>query len=229
MNNLNESINYQFKKYISETLNETFCKTQEFNKEKKYKYIFAINYFISRPELSKYWNDYFKWSISFLYESYYSFSLGQKNGGFLLLRSSIENFVKYVVTKIGKANSIDERAFKPNNRILILYSWREKQLELEKKANALQANYNEFSKLSHSAINSDSSAVSFFSEINKEFNLNYNYGMAAFKKIVKIYIFFIVYICKDSLKYWETIDLDETFSIILTNGEYNKIYNFIKK
>lgn len=60
MNNLNESINYQFKKYISETLNETFCKAQEFNKEKKYKYIFAINYFISRPELSKYWNDYFK-------------------------------------------------------------------------------------------------------------------------------------------------------------------------
>lgn len=229
MNDINKSINYQFKKYKEEILEENFEKAKKFNKVKKYKYIFAINYFVSRPELSKYWNNYFKWSLSFLYEAYYSFSLGRTDSGVLLLRSSIDNFVKFIIKSIGKEDQIGETVFKPNNHILVTYEWKENQLNLTNKSRIFQEEYNNFSRLSHSAINSSATPISFFSQLNKDFKANYEYGMKSFKRIAKIYIYFIVYVCQDSLKKWDTVDLEETLSIMmLTKEERNKIYNFIK-
>lgn len=225
---IEKSIQYQSDRYINEILNDYINNARKKNNPKKYKYIFGINYIVSRPELSEYWNKYFKWSISFLFEAYCSISLGQTNGGYFLLRSSVENFVKFVAKGLGEESKINDRGFKDNNRILINYAWQEKDLHLKNKADRFQTEYNDFSKLSHSAINSNRNPISFFFEQNKSFDSRYTAAMAVFKRIVKNYIYFIVYLCKNSLMKWDTEDLMETLNIVFTENESKVIYKFLK-
>lgn len=225
---IEKSIQYQSDRYINEILNDCINNARKKNNPKKYKYIFGINYIVSRPELSEYWNKYFKRSISFLFEAYCSISLGQTDGGYFLLRSSVENFVKFVAKGLGEESKINDRGFKDNNRILINYAWQEKDLHLKNKANNFQTDYNNFSKLSHSVINSNENPISFFSERNKKFDSQYTAAMAVFKRIIKNYICFIVYLCKNSLMKWDSEDLMETLNIIFTENESKVIYKFLK-
>lgn len=114
MINYQQSIKYQsdqFKEKIIIPLLESSQVLSTERIEKTYKYIFLLNLLKSRPELKKFWNNYLHWSISFLYEAFVSASLGQKHGCYFLLRSSLENFVKFVCEAIGKSEEINDRVF----------------------------------------------------------------------------------------------------------------------
>ena len=48
---IEKSIQYQSDRYINEILNDYINNARKKNNPKKYKYIFGINYIVSRPEL----------------------------------------------------------------------------------------------------------------------------------------------------------------------------------
>lgn len=232
MINYQQSIKYQsdqFKEKIIIPLLESSQVLSTERIEKTYKYIYLLNLLKSRPELKKFWNNYLHWSISFLYEAFVSASLGQKHGCYFLLRSSLENFVKFVCEAIGKSEEINDRVFKNNNHILTTYDWLENDLNMLGKVCSFQTMYNNFSKLSHSAIRlNNQNPISYFDKIVENFDSEYNDAMKDIQKLSDLYIYFIIFICKSSLKKWDTDDLITIFKISCTNNQTKIILNFLK-
>lgn len=228
-----QSIDYQsdqFKEKIAVPLLESLQSLPTKKVEKTYKYIFLLNHLKSRPELKKFWNEYLNWSISFLYESFVSASLGQKHGCYFLLRSSLENFVKFICVAIGKKEEIDNRVFKKNNHILVTYNWPKDNFKLQSKASSFQTMYNEFSKLSHSATKlNNQSPITYFQKIVEGFDKEYNDAMESIQSLSVCYMYFIIFICKKSLKKWDTKDLTSILKISCTKHEAEVILNLIKK
>ncbi len=219
----------QFKKKIITPLLKSSQNLPTKRIEKTYKYIFLLNLLKSRPELKTFWNNYLHWSISFLYEAFVSASLAQKHGCYFLLRSSLENFVKFICEAIGKGKAINDQGFKDNNHILTTYNWPKNNLNLLSKVCSFQTMYNNFSKLSHSAVKlNNQDPIPYLGKIVENFDSEYNDAMSSIQKLSNFYMYFIIFICKSSFKKWDTDDLISLFKISCTNNQTKTILNFLK-
>lgn len=232
MTDYQQSIEYQNEQFKKKIIAPLFTSSQNISLKqsvKTYKYIFLLNLLKSRPELRKFWNDYLYWSISFLYEAYVSANLGQKNGCYFLLRSSLENFVKFVCRAVGKEEEISDHGFKNNNHILTTYDWPKNGLAFFSKVCYFQSMYNNFSKLSHSAIKiNDQTPITYFSKIVENFDNEYNDAMNNIQKLSDFYVYFIIFVCKSSLEKWDTYDLTTILRITYTDKQTKMILKFIK-
>ncbi|MFD0897356.1 hypothetical protein [Loigolactobacillus binensis] len=213
---------------IDDLLPKTLARLDEIGNKKlykSYKYVYFIHYFTNRFELRKFTNDeYFKVSISFCNEAYISMMLNQKNASLLLLRSSIENFIKFMLNYYGL--DIDPTRFKTNKGTLqksgLLTT------DLNSKLDRLLSFYNDFSGLSHSATNINTDIIEFLNLATTLRPTNFNKNYCSFTKIMKIYIYFIISICSESLIKWDTADLKNSLSIIFSDYETIQIISEIK-
>lgn len=191
-----DKLNYQgirFKQKVIPNMINNFQAIDSKSFQKSYNHIATINLFYSRPELSRFWNDYLSWSISFLFKAYIAASLGQNDACNLLLRSSLENFVKFLVVAIGKKNAINDRGFKDNNHILVINSWPDDELGISSIVHTFQTTYNNFSKLSHSAIKLDKNNLfQYFDKNNETFKNDYLTSMNKICSLSKDYISIIL-------------------------------------
>lgn len=232
MINYQQNIKYQSNQFKEQIIIPLLNSSQALSTKKiakTYKYIFLLNLLKSRPELKKFWNDYLHWSISFLYEAFVSSSLGQKNGCYFLLRSSLENFVKFVCEAIGERKEINDYGFKSNNHILTTYNWPDNDLNILGKVCSFQTMYNNFSKLSHSAIKlNDQNLIPYLGKIVEEFDNEYNDAASNIKKVADSYLYLMIFVCKSSLKKWDTSDLTNIFKISCTDNQIKIILSFLK-
>lgn len=226
-------LNYQgiqFKQKVIPNIINNFRTVKPKSFQKSYNHIATINLLYSRPELNRFWNDYLNWSISFLLKAYISASLGQNDACNLLLRSSLENFVKFIVVAIGKEDFINDRGFKDNNHILVTNSWLNDELGISNIVKTFQSKYNDFSKLSHSAINLDKENLfQYFDKNNETFKSNYLHSMNEIRSLSKNYIYLMLYICKPSFKNWNTNDLVEILKLIYNPKQVTTILDYLKK
>lgn len=224
---------YQSNNFRTQSIPKLVTCSQSISKKsfnKSYNHIFVLNLFKSRPELRRFWNDYFDWSMSFLFEAFISASLAQKNSCYLLLRSSLENFVKFLVVAINKRDEINDRGFKDNNHIILTHDWSNIHLNPLTKINTFQNDYERFSKLSHSAINLSSEAIiNYFDKTSENFSEQFNDSMIEFRSLSKKYIYLIICICEDSFISWNQEELRLILKMIYKDHTLNTILKSLKK
>ncbi|WP_039652370.1 hypothetical protein [Clostridium tyrobutyricum] len=202
---LNQYGNTNIKEIYRDNLMKVFCT------------IYAINYLSNRIDLQNFFNsNYYKISFSCLLESFSLILNNYPRGTSLVLRSSLENFIKHLIETSnninGKQYSIHDRSYSRNKKTMeevinneYVSSLKEKSISLNSQ---METQYKRLSGLSHSlTIESKNNIVKYFSDIavlNKD-NLD-----TVFEKLFAVLdqIFsFCIIICQPSLKEWDSHEL----------------------
>lgn len=172
-----------------------------------------------RPELEKWLhNNYYVVSLSFLLEAFTCLMLNQTSGAQLLLRSSVENFIKFCLST--ENLTIDNTRFKQNLKSLRTVYNDEKILQHISK---LETIYHDLSKLSHSASSSEISIVNYIGQTLNVTELEFTNTITYIRKIIDIYLLFIFTICRESLKKWDSSDLRNTLKIGFKDNKVKSI------
>lgn len=211
--------------------------TDEEMKKKSYeifKGLFFLNYLSKRAELERFFvNDSIKVSMSCLVESIFMVYNNYNKVGLLILRSSIENYLKFQIELIG------EGLYKVNDRNFTI-----NKVEMEKiikdrvhpkykdiiKSNLSknETTYSKTSALSHS-LNAESkkSLIEYFAQIGSSNELT-EVCLKYLNTTVLSYSEVIVYICKESFFHWELTDLREILEIMFSPKKTQELIAFIK-
>lgn len=186
--------------------------------------IYAINYLKNRIETkNNFSNEYFEISFSCLLESYSLIMNNYPRGSALVLRSSLENFLKSIIyihnKKCNKKYHINDRSYTENKKTLETIIQSDYFEYLKKKSTTLnsqmESEYKSLSGLSHSLVpESKNNIIKYFSEIDK---FNEDNITIVLKKILNVakYIFgFCAIISQPSLKNWESDDLKKLLRLV---------------
>lgn len=192
---------------------------------KSYSYVYFIHYFTNRIELKSFVdNEYLNASLSFYKEAYISMLLGQKSAYILLLRSSLENFVKYLLSYYDL--TIDPTRFKQNVHTLRRSGKISSNLFTE--VDSFIALYRDYSGLSHSVINRNINLISYLESGTKGTEQSFLACLEQLKKVSQKYGYFLIDVCKSSLKIWDTHDLKTMLSITYPDSQVSKITDSLK-
>lgn len=225
--NLDKEINNQYNKLIHIIIPK-ICSHKNVDKEKYEKKLFYEIYFIwymsNRGELSHFLNhDYYNYTCSFMYESYISLILNQLTAASLLLRSSIENFIKFLL--ISKNLEPNNTRFKENTRKL---KNEIRNDTVNSEIDKLVTIYSDLSSISHSANENKINIIKYLSSTIKSSKKLKKDTISHFKKTVRIYDYFLLKICKLSLSRWDTNDLNNVLHIVFKDKQSKNIINNLK-
>lgn len=197
------------------------------SKEKKtFLQLYILWNISKRPELKRWLNDeYYIVAISFLLQSFTCLTLNQASGALLLIRSSLENFVKFGLSVAGE--TIDRNLFK-NNISKFRKKWASSPI-LISSIDRIPDTYRKLSKIAHSATTSEIDMAEYlgrsFDITENDFTNTNNY----ITKIIEIYMVVIFYICRDSFKYWDGNDLKKLLQIGFNNKITENLIEISKK
>lgn len=224
---LNKEINSQYSKLVNCIIPE-ICLNKNNDVEKYRKKLFYEIYFLwhisNRGELS-HWlrKDYYEYTCSFMYESYISLLLNQLTATSLLLRSSIENFIKFLL--ISRNLEPNNTRFKENTRKL---KNEIKNNNINPEIDKLVTIYGKLSSISHSANKNKIDIIKYLSSTTHSSKKLKKDTISYFIKTVRIYDFFILKICKLSLCQWDTDDLSNVLHIVFNDKQSQKIIIHLK-
>lgn len=206
--------------------------------EKVFLGIYIINYLSNRIELEKFFDyQYYKVSFSCLLESFSLILSNHPRGSSLVLRSALENFIKYIIEV---SNSLKNIKYPINDRS---YSENKKNLECiikdyyndDLKQNSISLNsqmetyYKKLSGLSHSLTSeSKNNVISYFSDIKILNNDNLKIVFDKFLNIIKQMFGFCIIICEPSLKNWDSYDLNKVLRIVFGKSRTNCFLSMLK-
>lgn len=218
MRNYNKDINIQIDDIFNKIGNEEVKKQYREELKKIFFNIYAINYIKNKPETNKYFNtEYFKITYSCLLESYSLILNNYQRGAGLVLRSSLENFIKHIIDIV---NSIHQKKYDINDRS---YSCNKSTLEkiidnelkddfgeISKAINSqMERIYRKLSGLSHSlTIESKSNILDYIFDLDSINNKNIELVINNYKEVSKLIFSLSVIICEPSLKLWEKNQLE---------------------
>lgn len=219
-----EELSHDILPKIVQKKEKEVSKIEKDDQKKIFLYLYVVWYFSNRNELKNYLkDDYFIYSCSFIYEAYISFILNQQTAVSLLLRSSMENFLKFLLHHYGL--DIDPTRFKSNASKLRKKITNENS---RRRIDRLVTIYGNISSISHSANGEKIDIIKFFSStiissenICEKTSIN-------FKRILMVYDYFILTLCKDSLKKWDTPDLANILNVSFKPNKVQSIVACLK-
>lgn len=190
--------------------------------------IYELNYLCNRIELRKFYNsNYFDVSFSCLLESFSLILDNYPRGATLVMRSSLENFLKYIIefyNKYGKFEEfyIDDRKYTCNK--VTLNNIIEKMNSIGKISNEVKSEcislngkmemfYKKFSGISHSLVPENRNTISYFDEIRMIKENHIKTIIDNLKEIVNIFVSFALILGIESFKNWNLEDLREVVEI----------------
>lgn len=186
--------------------------------------IYAINYITNRIEVKEnFYSDYFKITFSCLIESYTLLLNNYPRGALLVLRSSLENFVKHIIYILNESNGhtydINDRSYTANK--VTLDEIIDKTYDIILKTECIRLNsrmeneYKKLSGLSHSLVpESKNSIINYFSDIKIINEDNINLTLEKISNIAESIFSFCIIICQASIKNWESIQLEKVFRLV---------------
>ncbi|WP_313757089.1 hypothetical protein [Tissierella sp.] len=197
--------------------------------------IYIINYISKRIELKEYFNsDYFNISFSCLMEA---FSLALNNysrASLLVLRSCLENFLKFIIEVINDPSfEINDRSYSANKSTLdkaiekhYLGKLKEESISLNSK---MDKKYSMLSGLSHSLTEeSKNNIIDYFSDldiINKE---NIKITLIEILEIINQIFSFCIIICRTNFNQWDSLDLKKIFRMVFGQSKTRSFLSLVK-
>lgn len=198
--------------------------------------IYALNYIANRVELkSIFQSTYFKISFSCLLETFALILNNYPRAAALVLRSSLENFLKFII------ESYKDEKYKINDRV---YSENKKTLELiikEKydgklkneciKINSrMEATYKELSGISHSLTpESINNIIKYFTEFNDIKSEIIKKVLDYFNIIIRDMFTFSLIISENSLKLWDSKNLGNIIKLSFGSKRTKTLIELIKE
>ena len=201
-----------------------------------YRKIYLLNLLKNRSELAdKTCNNYFKVSFSCILESFHLFINKDLRAAYLVLRVSIESYLKFVllnfINNYNLKHKVNERNFSINYDLLIDILSDTKELDcfnIEHSLEVFSNYYSRLSSLAHANTNLiDNFNPEYLFEIpchsEKIFKEFYN----IFKTLVELYAKLLIPICLNSFVNWDLIVLKRILKVGLSNKAINDIINNI--
>lgn len=211
----------QFKQVTSNINNKSIIETHSEDVKKAFSYLYIINFISKKVELKRFFNTtYYNVSYSCLIECFTLLLEGYPRGSALVLRSSLENFVKSVIEVVGQGTySINDRSYSVNRQTLdniIENEYPEKYKALFKRTNAQMHNlYGKLSGLSHSLTpESQNNLLKFFSDISITSKDNIDTVVEKFLSILEYIFQASLLVARTSLEVWERGNLEEVVSFV---------------
>lgn len=219
-----EDATCQLKSILNGYTNEEIKTTYKKDLEKIFLCLYAINYIQGRTEVKGNFNcDYYRISFSCLIESFSLIINNHPRAASLVLRSGLENFIKFIIFINNKKNdenySINSRSYTANKNTLSCIIDKKYSAFFRDETNSLnskmEAEYKKLSALSHSLVpESKDNTMKFLSEIKTLNKKNTEVVLEKIKK-VELYIFsFCIILCKTSLKNWQSDELGKILRLV---------------
>lgn len=202
--------------------------------EKVFLKIYALNYISNRIEIcEKFQCNYFKISFSCLMESFSLVLNNYPRGASLVLRSSLENLIKYIISTYNsdeEAYNIDDRSYTSNKVTLQKIIDNNYNNDLNKKCTTINSqmerDYKRLSALSHSLVpESATNTFKYFSDMNIINNDIIIEVLDKLNDVLKYIFSFCMIVCQNSIKKWETTNLIKIVRLVFNENTTN---NFIK-
>lgn len=232
MDRIEKSIEYQFNEFKNNyNLDDNkVYKLYSLKIESIFKYLFLINLFTSRIEFKKIFSvQYHKIAFSCLIEAYILVLDNRVRAANLVLRSSIENFIKQIIKTISVDECVNDKVYNINKSKL------DKMLEqynkyFDKKGKGLntyfEREYGKLSGISHSLTNkSIENIIMAINDLEKINTHAITSTLDEFEEITKNMFEFLIIACHKKLKCWDNENLREIFRLAF--GE-KKIENMIR-
>lgn len=197
--------------------------------------IYMINYVSNRIEFKKrFSSDYFNISFSCLIESFSLILNNYPRGASLVLRSSLENFIKFIIQANNKTNfKIDDKIY-TNNKATLDRIIEAQDIEPLKKqyfrANSkMQKEYDNLSGISHSlTLESKSNTVDYFSDLSIVNKNSMILVLQKIKNIINQMFVFCIMIGQPSFKIWDSFDLEKIFRMVFGKKKTRTFLKLIK-
>lgn len=228
----------QFKQVMEQHRNENIKDVYNKRLEKIFLGIYAINYLSNRVELNKFFiSNYYNVSFSCVLESFSLILNNYPRGSALVLRSGLENFVKYVIevsNNISGSNyTINDRSYSENKKTLEIIIRNKYVAFLQERSisinSQMETYYKLLSGLSHSLVpESKSNTISYFSEIYVVNNTNVELVFEKLLNIIKEMFEFCVILCQPSFKEWDSYDLEKIFRLVFASDKSKKLLTLLK-
>lgn len=203
-----------------------------------FKHIYLINFLKNRIELERFFDsDYMNVSMSCMIESFSLILNNYPRGSSLVLRSSLENFLKHLISK---HNILKETSFAVNDRnytankitfdTMISEHFKEVfKVQCKSINSKMESHYKKLSGISHSlVVESRNNLLAFFSDLNTIDSNNVSQVLGVFNKLVICIVENIFILCEPSLKQWERIELEKILLIVFGNRKTQSYLNNIK-
>ena len=232
--NLSTHISEDFKSFIENSNSLLNQDPYIISIKKIFTKIYFLNYSTARIEVRKtYESDYFSVTRSCLLESFMLFSQNYLRASSLVLRSSIENFIKFL---LGLYNQkIDDRVYTNNKNELDNFIKSSKKFPPNARNSFIQMNnklltlYKQLSGISHSltqkskvlSINFTNDIVCVSSEDISEIDKKLN-------QFLDLIIMCIIHLNKNSLNHLPKSELNSMFRLVMGNKKTARLLEIIK-
>ena len=224
MKNYNEDITYQFEKICDNFTYKIVSDEYEEDMKRIFSKIYAINFLKNKVETKKFFStEYFKIVYSCLLESYALILNNYIRGTSLVLRSSLENFIKHLIETINhlynQNYNIDDRVYGKNKITLeeIINNMIKDELKGDSYSinSRMESQYRSLSGLSHSLTQqSRDNIVDYFSSLNKINKPNIELVIGKFDLVLDSIFELSIIICEPSLKEWDSFELEKILKIV---------------
>lgn len=189
-----------------------------------FKHIYLINFLKNRIELEKFFeSEYMNISMSCIIESFSLIINNYPRGSSLVLRSSLENFLKHLILKHSSLKEItpnvNDRNYTANKNTYdnIINNHFKDIFKFESKGinSKMESHYKKLSGISHSLVTeSRNNLLMFFSDLDNVDSNNISHVLDLFSKIVVCIVENLVILCEPSLKHWEYKELEKLLLIV---------------
>lgn len=200
--------------------------------------IYAINFISNRVEFSELFkSNYYSVSFSCLLESFSLILNNYPRGSALVLRSSLENFIKYIIDQYDSIDEpkylVNDRSYTENKKTLEVVINNECNTSFKEMGHSLnskmETQYRKLSALSHSLIpESKNNTIQYLSQIDNINIDNLNIVIEKFVNITDNIFSFCIILCSFSLKEWETDTLEKIFRLAFGKNKTKKVLNLVK-
>lgn len=199
-----------------------------------FKRLYAINYLSSRIEVrSTLKNTHYQVTLSCLKESFLLYKDNYIRAASLVLRSAIENYIKFLLSKENLA--INDRVYTENynnlkNGLETNYNKKNIRESLLQLNNKMLSHYKRLSGLSHSLTKeSKELAINFFTDISLVHNQSLNLFQSIFLSFLEIVQSINILYSKYSLEHWQTEHILNLLNIHMGAKRSSRFIQIIKQ
>ncbi|MFZ4452045.1 hypothetical protein [Salibacterium aidingense] len=234
--NLRNDCEEQFKKVIDISRNDELITEYYSDLNRLFSGIYILNYLSKRIELKDTFETYyFKISLSCLLEAYSLIINNYPRGAALVLRSSLENYLKHIISLSNNPQFlVHDRSYSANKKTfekMINENYSPSLSSICTSINSkMEDVYNNLSGLSHSlTAQSQSNILEYFSDIHIVKNDNVYWVFIKFNEIITAFFSLSLIACQFSLKSWDSGELVEIMRFVFGRRKTNTYLNLLKE
>ncbi|MCC0658303.1 hypothetical protein IC175_17240 [Clostridioides sp. ES-S-0123-01] len=234
-----KDMNNQFNNILKIMTNTGISDVYESELRNIFSSIYSINYLKNKIELRHFFEtQYFDITFSCLLESFSLLLNNYQRGALLVLRSSLENFIKHIIQEYNQLLSeeykINDRSYTANKVELEKIIKNNSKWSLKNESRSLNSrmenSYKKLSALSHSLTSeSKNNILNYFSDINVVNDDNIRFAINNTIEVLQSIFSFSIIICESSFKYWDSYELNKILKLVFGDRKSQTYIRNIKE